>query len=119
MAKFYLVISDPDSTEESLEADVLNFREELSAYPGVSDVDIVTESDVPDGAKGLGAAVMGFLSMEVTLEGMKALIPQLREMAQGRKVEIVRKKADGSEIGVKANVKDLPAVQTFLNGLDD
>ncbi len=118
MADFYLVITNPDVDEEGLEADVLRFAEELNQQPGVNAVEIVTESTVPDGAKGIGKAIAGFLELDIAAAMAGDVISAVKEMAQGRDVEILKKEADGSGIKVKANVKDLDAVQNFLKGLD-
>ncbi|AFY37382.1 hypothetical protein Lepto7376_1011 [[Leptolyngbya] sp. PCC 7376] len=118
MADFYLVITNPDVDEEDLEADILNFAEELQQQPGVNAVEMVTETAAPDGAKGIGKAVAGFLELDIAAEMAGEVISAVKEMAQGRDVEIMKKEADGSGIKVKANVNDLPAVKDFLNSLD-
>ena len=118
MADFYLVITNPDLDEEGLEVDVLNFAEELKQQPGVNRVEMVTEAAVPDGAKGIGKAIAGFLELDIVAEMAGDAISTVKEMAQGRNVEIMKKEADGSGIKVKANVNDLDAVKDFLNSLD-
>ena len=118
MSEFYLVVRDPEATEEALEADMLNLREELSQQRGVNGVEMVTEATVPDEAKGLGKAIAGFFELDIASDMMGEVIGAARGMAMGRDVEIMKKEADGSGIKVKANVKDLDAVQDFLKGLD-
>lgn len=118
MAEFYLSIRDPEAMAEAFEEDMMNFQEVLSQAVGVNGVEMVTESQVPDGAKGIGKAIIGFFELDIVVENAGDVITALKDMAQGREVEIMRKKPDGDEIQIKANVKDLGAVQDFLKGLD-
>ena len=118
MAQFYLVVSEANRSAEALEMEMLSFREELSQHPGIKSIETVTEASIPEGAKGIGKAIAGFFELEIVSKMVGSVIETTQDMAMGRDVEIIKKAADGSSLELRANVKDLAAVQEFLKGLD-
>ena len=97
-----LELVDPSLDAEDLQVAARNLLRQVKAVDGVEDADLVSVTEVPDGAMAIGGFVVGLLIAEVSAANLKILGGFLKDriLAKNLKMTI---KAYGKEMAIEAS----------------
>ncbi|MGB5969812.1 MAG: hypothetical protein WA865_19125 [Spirulinaceae cyanobacterium] len=115
-----ITLFDSQLSDEQLQEDTSNLREEIMEVEGVQEANLVPITQAPVGSKGIGDFLMGQLEASITVKGLKTLANFLGNNLYGKKIKI-KAEGNGKKLDVEINrpedlQKIMPEIDEFING---
>ncbi|MGB3692222.1 MAG: hypothetical protein WA999_05815 [Spirulinaceae cyanobacterium] len=114
-----ITLFDSQLSDEQLQEDTSNLREEIMEVEGVQEANLVPITQAPVGSKGIGDFLMGQLEASITVKGLKTLANFLGNNLYGKKIKI-KAEGNGKKLDVEINrpedlQKIMPEIDEFIN----
>lgn len=97
-----LEVVDPSLDAEDLQGATRNLLKQVRAVDGVESADLVTVTDVPEGAMALGGFVVGLLTAEVSAANLQKLGGFLKDRIVGKTLKM-SVEAYGKKIAIEGS----------------